>query len=145
MKLVGIVATLLLLSSVALAKKGGEKKGSPARTVNVLKTKAGSIAFTCTPSNCREQQDGSHLFNLSCQTNKENDKVEVYVGDKGRTIQSFGFVEIPVDLKAPKKGSVPIKIAVSEEEGSPQTFFTFKYTVEQIKRPSCHKYGDLEL
>ena len=79
------------------------------------------------------------------QTNKENDKLEVSMGDQSQTIQSFGFVDIPGDIKALKQGSVPIKISVSEDEGSPQTTFTFKYTVEQIKRPTCLKYGDVEL
>lgn len=143
MKFVGIVVAFSLMSSVSLAKK--PEKNSPVYTVNTLKGKGGSIAFTCSPTNCREQQDGSYLFNLSCQTNKENDKLELYLGDKSQTIQSFGFVDIPGDLKAPKKGAVPIKILVSEEEGSPQTIFTFKYTTEQVKRPTCRKYGELEL
>jgi hypothetical protein len=67
------------------------------------------------------------------------------MGDKGQTIQSYGYVEIPGDIKAPKKGSVPIRISVSENEDSPRTIFTFKYTVEQIKRPTCRKYADIEL
>jgi len=147
MKLLGSVLILLLLTSASLAKKAEkhEKKSAPVRTVNMLKAKGKSISFTCSPSNCREQQDGSLLFNLSCQTDKENDKVEVSIGDKSQTIQSFGFVDIPGDLKAPKKGSVPIKISVSEDEGGPQTTFTFKYTTEQIKRPTCRKYGEVEL
>jgi hypothetical protein len=145
MKLVGLVVTLLLLTSVALAKKADKQEKKPAYTVNTLKSKGGNISFTCSPTNCREQQDGSLLFNLSCQTNKENDKLEVYMGDKSQTIQSFGFIDIPGDMKAPKKGSVPIKISVREDEGSPRTIFTFKYSVEQIKRPTCRKYGDLEL
>ncbi len=148
MKLVGLMVTfLLLLTSVSLAKKAErqEKKSNPARTINTLRGKNGNISFTCSPANCREQQDGSLLFNLSCQTNKENDKLEVYLGDKSQTIQSYGFVDIPGDLKAPKKGSVPIKISVSETEDSPRTTFTFKYTVEQIKTPTCRKYGDIEL
>jgi hypothetical protein len=147
MKLVGLVACLLLLTSVSLAKGAGkrEKNSAPAHTINTLKTKQGSISFTCSPTNCREQGDGSLLFNLSCQTNKESDKLEIYMGDKSQTIQSYGFVDIPGDLKAPKKGSVPIKISVSESEGSPQTTFTFKYTVEQVKRPMCRKHGDIEL
>lgn len=147
MKLVGLIVMFSLVASASLAKpaKKREKKSSPAYTVNTLRAKGGNISFTCSPANCREQKDGSFLFNLSCQTNKENDKLEVYVGDKSRTIQSFGFVDIPGDIKAPKKGSVPIKISASEELGSPQTIFTFKYTVEQIKRPSCLKYGDIEL
>jgi hypothetical protein len=85
------------------------------------------------------------LFNLSCQTNKEGDKLEVSLGDKSQTIQAYGFLDIPGDIKAPKKGSVPIKIFVSEKGDSPQTTFTFRYTVEQIKRPTCRKYGDIEL
>jgi hypothetical protein len=147
MKRLGLVATCLLLTSVSLAKSSEkrEKKSSPAHTINTLKTKEKSITFTCSPTNCREQEDGSLLFNLSCQTNKENDKLEVYMGDKSQTIQSYGFVDIPGDIKAPKKGSVPIKISASESEGSPKTIFTFKYTVEQIKRPSCRKHGDMEL
>jgi len=147
MKLVGIVVTFFLLTSVSLAKRTErrEKKSPPARTINTLKVKGRNISFTCSPTNCREQQDGSLLFNLTCQTNKENDKLEVSLGDKSQTIQSYGFVDIPGDLKAPKKGSVPIKISVSENEGSPQTTFTFKYTVEQIKRPTCLKYGDIEI
>ena len=99
----------------------------------------------CGPTNCREQQDASLLFHLSWQTNKEDDKLEIYMGDKNQTIQSYGFVDIPGEIKAPKKGSVPIKISVSEDEGSPHTTFTFKYTVEQIKRPTCRKYGEVEL
>jgi len=71
--------------------------------------------------------------------------VEISIGDKSQTIQSFGFVDIPGEIKAPKKGSVPIKISVSEDEDSPRTTFTFKYTVEQIRRPTCRKYGDVEL
>jgi hypothetical protein len=144
---VGLVVAFSLLTSVALAKKTDkpDKKSAPVHTINTLKGKAGNIAFTCSPTNCREQEDGSLLFNLSCQTNKENDKLELYLGDKSQTIQSFGFVDIPGDLKAPKKGSVPIKISVSEEEGSPRTTFTFKYTVEQVKKPTCRKYGDIEL
>lgn len=151
MRLVGIVVACSLLTSVALAKKTdqkaekAEKKSAPVYTVNTLKGKAGNISFTCSPTNCREQEDASLLFNLSCQTNKENDKLEVYLGDKSQTIQSFGFVDIPGDIKAPKKGSVPIKIDVSEEEGSPRTTFTFKYTVEQVKKPSCRKHGEIEL
>lgn len=147
MKLLGSVLILLMLTSASLAKKAErrEKKSDPVRTVNTLKAKGKSIAFTCSPSNCREQQDGSLLFNLSCQTNKENDKLEVSMGSKSQTIQSFGFVDIPGDMKAPKKGSVPIKISASEEEGAPQTTFTFKYTTEQVNRPTCRKYGDVEL
>jgi len=147
MKLVGLVVAFLLLPSVSLAKKAEkrEKKSNPAYTINTLKGKGGNISFTCSPSNCREQGDGSLLFNLSCQTNKENDKLEVYMGDKSQTIQSYGFIDIPGDIKSPKKGSVPIKISVSENEGSPRTTFTFKYTVEQIKRPTCRKYGEIEL
>ncbi len=147
MKLLGSVLVLLMLTSASLAKKAErrEKKSDPVHTVNTLKAKGKSISFTCSPTNCREQQDGSLLFNLSCQTNRENDKLEVSVGDKSQTIQSYGFVDIPGEIKAPKKGSVPIKISVSEDEGSPQTTFTFKYTVEQIKRPTCRKYGDVEL
>jgi hypothetical protein len=147
MKLLGSVLILLMLTSASLAKKAErrEKKSDPVHTVNTLKAKGKSISFTCSPSNCREQQDGSLLFNLSCQTNKENDKLEVSMGNKSQTIQSFGFVDIPGDIKAPKKGSVPIKISASEDEGSPQTTFTFKYTTEQIKRPTCRKYGEVEL
>jgi hypothetical protein len=147
MRLVGSVIILLMLSSASLAKKAErrEKKSEPVRTINTMKTKGKSISFTCSPTNCREQQDGSLLFNLTCQTNKENDKLEVNMGEKSQTIQSYGFVEIPGDIKAPKKGSVPIKISVSEDEDSPRTTFTFKYTVEQIKRPTCRKYGDVEL
>ncbi len=147
MKLVSLVVAFLLLTSVALAKKAEkqEKKSNPVHTVNTLKGKGKSISFTCSPANCREQQDGSLLFNLSCETNKEDDKLEIYMGDKSQTIQSFGFVDIPGDIKAPKKGSVPIKISASETEDSPRTTFTFKYTVEQIKKPSCRKYGDVEL
>lgn len=147
MKLLGLVVAFSLLTSAAVAKKGEkrEKSASPARTVNTLRGKGGSISFTCSPSNCREQQNGSLLFNLSCQTNKENDKLEVYLGDRSQTIQAYGFVDIPGDLKAPKKGSVPIKIDVSETEGSPRTTFSFKYTADQIRRPSCLKYGDVEL
>ena len=147
MKLLGSVLILLMLTSASLAKKAErrEKKSDPVRTVNTLRAKGKSISFTCSPSNCREQQDGSLLFNLGCQTNKENDKLEISMGDKSQTVQSFGFVDIPGDIRAPKKGSAPIKISVSEEEGSPKTTFTFKYTVEQIKRPACRKYGDVEL
>ena len=147
MKLLGSVLILLMLTSASLAKKAErhEKKSDPVRTVNTLRAKGKSISFTCSPSNCREQQDGSLLFNLGCQTNKENDKLEISIGDKSQTIQSFGFVDIPGDIKAPKKGSAPIKISVSEDEGSPPTTFTFKYTAEQIKRPTCRKYGDVEL
>ena len=147
MKLVGAVIILLMLTSAALAKKAErrEKKSDPVRTINTLRAKGKSISFTCSPNNCREQQDGSLLFNLSCQTNKEGDKLEISAGDKSQTIQSYGFVDIPGQLKAPKKGSVPIKLSVSEDEGSPKTTFTFKYTVEQIKRPTCLKYGDVEL
>jgi hypothetical protein len=147
MKLVGSVLILLMLTSASLAKKAQrrEKKSDPVRTVNTLRAKGKSISFTCSPNNCREQQDGSLLFNLSCQTNKEGDKLEISAGDKSQTIQSYGFVDIPGQLKAPKKGSVPIKLSVSEDEGSPKTTFTFKYTVEQIRRPTCLKYGDVEL
>jgi hypothetical protein len=147
MKIVGLVVAFSLLTSVSLAKKAErrDKKSNPAYTVNTLRGKGGAIAFTCTPTNCREQGDGSLLFNLSCQTNKEKDKLELYMGEKSQTIQSYGFIEIPGDLKAPKKGSVPIKISVSESEDSPRTTFTFKYTVEQIKRPTCRKYTDVEL
>ena len=148
MKLAGlVVAFLLLLTSVSLAKKAErrEKKSNSTYTINTLKGKGGNISFTCSPTNCREQADGSLLFNLSCQTNKEDDKLEVSMGDKSQTIQSYGFVDIPGDIRAPKKGSVPIKISVSESEGSPRTTFTFKYAAEQIKRPTCRKYGDVEL
>jgi len=147
MKLVGSVIIVLMLTSASFAKKAErrEKKSGPVYTNNTLRTKGKTISFTCSPTNCREQQDGSFLFNLSCQTNKEGDKLEVSVADKSQTIQSFGFLDIPGDIKAPRKGSVPIKISVSEDEGSPRTIFTFKYTVEQIKRPACRKYGDLEL
>ncbi len=147
MKLVGSLIIVLMLTSAAVAKKAErpQKKGDAVRTVNTLKAKGKSIAFTCSPTNCREQQDGSLSFNLTCQTNKEGDKLEVYMGGKSQTIQSYGFVDIPGDVKAPKKGSVPIKISVSETEDSPRTTFAFKYTVEQIKRPSCRKYGDVEL
>jgi len=147
MKLVGLVVAFLLLPSVSLAKKAErqEKKSNPTHTINTLKGKGKNISFTCSPTNCREQKDGTFLFNLSCQTNKEDDKLEVYMGDKSQTIQSFGFVDIPGDIKAPKKGSVPIKISVSESEDSPRTTFAFKYAVEQIMRPTCRKYGDVEL
>jgi hypothetical protein len=147
MKFVGLTVAFLLVTSVSLAKRTERqnKKTAPVRTVNTLKVQGGSISFTCSPSNCREQQDGSLLFNLSCQTNKEGDKLEVSNGDQSQTIQSYGFVDIPGDLKAPKRGTVPIKISVSEREGAPQATFTFKYTTEQIKRPSCLKYGDIEL
>lgn len=147
MRLLGSVIILLTLTSAAMAKKAerSQKKSDPVRTINTLKTNGKTISFTCSPTNCREQQDGSYLFNLTCETNKENDKLEVSMGDKNETIQSFGFVDIPGDIKAPKKGSVPIKISVSEDEGGPRTTFTFKYTVDQIKRPTCRKYGDVEL
>lgn len=148
MKLVGLVmVSLLLPASMALAKKAErqEKPSNATRTINTLKGKDGNISFTCSPANCREQADGSLLFNLSCQTDKEGDKLEVSMGDKAQTIQSYGFVDIPGDLKAPKKGAVPIKIWVSEAEGSPQTTFTFKYSVEQIKKPTCRKYDEVEL
>ena len=147
MKLVGSMVILLMLTSAALAKKAErrEKKSDPVRTINTLRAKGKSITFTCSPNNCREQQNGSLLFNLTCQTNKEGDKLEISVGDKSQTIQSYGFVDIPGEIKAPKKGSVPMKISVSEDEGSPKTTFTFKYTVEQIRRPTCLKYGDVEL
>lgn len=147
MRLLGSVIILLTLTSASLAKKAErrEKKSDPVRTINTLRTKGKSISFTCSPTNCREEQDGSLLFNLTCQTNKENDKLEVYLGDKGQTIQAYGFVDIPGEIKAPKKGSVPIKISVSENEDSPRTTFTFKYTVEQIERPTCQKYGAVEL
>jgi hypothetical protein len=147
MKLIGAVIILLTLTSASLAKKAEkrEKKSDPVYTNNTLKAKGKSISFTCSPTNCREQQDGSFLFNLSCQTNKEGDKLEISVGDKSQTVQSFGFIDIPGDLKAPKKGSVPMKISVSEDPDSPPTTFTFKYTVDQIKRPTCRNYGDVEL
>ena len=147
MKLAGAVMIVLLLTSAALAKKGGEsgKKAAPVLTKNMFKAKGKSITFTCSPANCREQQDGSLVFNLTCQTDKEGDKLEVSAGDKSQTVQSYGFTDIPGELKAPKKGSVPIKLTVSEEEGSPQTNFSFSYTAEQVRRPSCHKYGDVEL
>jgi len=147
MKLVGSMVILLMLTSAALAKKAErrEKKSDPVRTINTLRTKGKSISFTCSPTNCREQEDRSVLFNLSCQTNKEDDKLEISVGDKSQTVQAYGFIDIPGEIKAPKKGSVPIKISVSEDEGSPRTTFTFKYTVEQVKRPACRKYGDVEL
>ena len=147
MKLVGSVLIVLMLTSASFAKKGERraKKSDPVRTLNTLRAEGRSITFTCSPSNCREQQDGSLLFNLSCQTNKEGDKLEISRGDKSQTIQSYGFLDIPGDIKAPKRGSVPIKISVSETEGSPQTIFTFKYTVEQIKRPTCRKWGEMEL
>jgi hypothetical protein len=147
MRLLGSVIIVLMLTSASLAKKAErrEKKSDPVRTINTLKAKGKSISFTCSPNNCREQQDGSLLFNLSCQTNKEGDKLEISMGDQSQTIQSYGFVDIPGKIKAPKKGSVPIKISVSETEGSPQTIFTFRYTAEQVKRPTCLKYGDVEL
>ena len=147
MRLVGSVIILLMLTSASLAKKAErpQKKSDPVRTINTLKAKGKSISFTCSPANCREQQDGSLLFNLTCQTNKEGDKLEVSAGDKSQTIQSYGFVDIPGNLKVPKKGSVPIKLSVSEDEGSSPTIFTFKYTAEQVKRPTCLKYGDVEL
>jgi hypothetical protein len=147
MKLVGSVVILLMLTSASLAKKAErrEKKSDPVHTINTLRTKAKSISFTCSPTNCREQQDGSLLFNLSCQTNKEDDKLEISMGDKNQTVQSYGFIDIPGEIKAPKKGSVPIKISVSEDENSARTTFAFKYTVEQIRRPTCRKYGDVEL
>jgi hypothetical protein len=147
MKLVGLVVALSLLTSVSFAKKTArpEKKGKAVTTINKLRGKGGDISFTCSPTNCREQEDGTLLFNLSCQTNKEGDKLEVYLGKSSQTIQAYGFVEIPEDIKAPKKGAVPIKISASEEVGSPQTTFTFKYTVEQVKRPTCKKYGEITL
>jgi hypothetical protein len=147
MKVFGLVVAFSLVTSVSLAKKGEkpEKKSAAVQTINTLKGKGGNIAFTCSPTNCREEADGSLLFNLSCQTNKENDKLEVKLGDKSQTIQSYGFVDIPGDIKAPKKGAVPIKISVSEEEGGPETTFTFKYTVDQVKRPTCRKHGEIEL
>jgi hypothetical protein len=147
MKLVGSVIIVLMLTSAAVAKKGerGEKSSAPVHTKNTLRAKGKSISFTCSPTNCREQQDGSLLFNVSCQTDKEGDKLEISAGDKSQTVQAYGFVDLPGDLKAPKKGSVPIKLSVSEEEGSPQTTFTFKYTSEQVKRPTCRKWGDVEL
>jgi hypothetical protein len=147
MKILGLVVAFSLLTSVSLAKKPDkpEKKSNPVRTINTLKGKGGNVSFTCSPANCREQEDGSLLFNLSCQTNKENDKLELYLGDKSQTIQSYGFVDIPGDIKAPKKGSVPIKLSVSEDEGAPRTTFTFKYTVEQVKKTRCRKPGEIEL
>lgn len=147
MKLVGLVVAFSLVTSVSFAKKPekSEKAGKAVTTINTLRGKGGDISFTCSPSNCREQEDGSYLFNLSCQTNKEGDKLEVYVGKTSQTIQAYGFVEIPEDIQAPKKGAVPIKISVSEEAGSSQTTFTFKYTVEQVKKPSCHKFGEITL
>lgn len=147
MKLVGLVVALSLLTSVSFAKKPAKpgKTGKAVTTINTLRGKGGNISFTCSPTNCREQEDGSLLFNLSCQTNKEGDKLELYMGKTSQTIQAYGFVEIPEDIKAPKKGSVPIKISASEEVGSPQTTFTFKYTVEQLKRPTCKKYGEITL
>jgi hypothetical protein len=147
MKAVGLAIALLLLPSASLAKKAErhEKQSGAPKTINTLKGKDKSISFTCSPTNCREQADGSLLFNLSCQTNKEDDKLEVSMGDKTQTIQSYGFVDIPGDIKAPKKGSVPIKISVSEDEDSPRATFTFKYTAEQVKRPTCRKYGEVEL
>ncbi|MBN2575993.1 MAG: hypothetical protein JXP73_15630 [Deltaproteobacteria bacterium] len=147
MKLVVSVFILLMLTSTSLAKKADrrEKRSGPVQTINTLRCKGKTISFTCSPTNCREQQDGSLLFNLSCQTNKEGDTLEVSMGDKSQLVQAYGFVDIPGELKAPKKGSVPIKITVSETEGSPQTIFTFKYTVAQIKRPTCRKWGDIEL
>jgi hypothetical protein len=72
--------------------------------------------FTCSPTNCREQKDGSFLFNLSCKTNKEGDKLEISVGERSQTIPSYGLLDIPRELKAPKKGSVPMKILASEEK-----------------------------
>jgi hypothetical protein len=147
MKLIGSLIILMTLTSASLAKKPErrEKKSGPVYTNNTLKTKAKSILFTCSPTNCREQQDGSFLFNLSCKTDKESDKLEIAVGDKSQTVQSFGFIDIPGEIKAPKKGSVPMKISVSEDEDSPRMTFTFKYTVEQIKQPTCRKYGEVEL
>ena len=102
MKLVGFMVTFCLLTSVALAKKGEsrERSSKPYYTINTLKGKGKDISFTCTPANCREQKDGSLLFNLSCQTNKEDEKLEVYMGDKNETIQSYGFIDIPGDIKA---------------------------------------------
>jgi hypothetical protein len=148
MKLVGsVIIVLLLTSAAALAKKAErpQRKSGPVHTNNILKTKDKSILFTCSPTNCREQEDGSFLFNLSCQTGKEGDKVEIAVGEKSQTVQSYGFIDIPGDIKAPKKGSVPMKISVSEDEDSPRMTFSFKYTVEQIKQSTCRKYGDIEL
>jgi hypothetical protein len=145
MKFVGLVVAVSLLTSVSFAKEKSEKKGKAVTTINTLRGKGGDISFTCSPSNCREQEDGSYLFTLSCQTNKEGDKLEVYLGKTSQTIQAYGFVEIPEDIQAPKKGAVPIKISVSEQEGGPQTNFTFKYTVEQVKKPSCRKFGEITL
>jgi hypothetical protein len=147
MKLAGLVVALSLLSSVSFAKKTEkpEKKGKAVTTINTLRGKGKDIPFTCSPTNCREQEDGSFLFNLSCQTNKEGDKLELYLGKTSQTIQAYGFVEIPEDIKAPKKGAVPIKLSASEEAGSPQTTFTFKYTVEQVKKPTCRKFGEITL
>jgi hypothetical protein len=147
MRLFGFVVVFLMLTSVSLAKKADkrEKKSNPVHTINTLKGKGRNISFTCSPTNCREQKDGSLLFNLSCQTNKENDELEVYMGDKSQKIQSYGFIDVAEELKAPRKGSVPIKISVSEKADLPRTTFTFRYTVEQIKKPTCRKYGDVEL
>lgn len=147
MKYAASMIAVLLLTSAALARRseGREKTSGPVYTNNVFKTKNKTIPFTCSPTNCREQQDRSLLFNVSCQTNKEGDKLEISAGGKSQTVQAFGLIDIPGDLKAPKKGSVPIKLSVSEEEGSPQMTFTFKYTTEQVKRPSCRKWGEVEL
>jgi hypothetical protein len=147
MKLMSSLIILLTLTSAALAKKPAkrEKKSGPVYTNNVFKAKGKSILFTCSPTNCREQQDGGFLFNLSCKTDKEGDSVEIAAGGKSQTVQSYGFIDIPGDIKAPKKGSVPLKISVSESEDSPRMSFAFKYTVEQIKQPTCRKYGEIEL
>jgi hypothetical protein len=147
MRLIGFVVVFFMLTPVSLAKKAEkrEKKSNPVHTINTFRAKGKSIPFTCSPTNCREQEDRSLLFNLSCRTNNENDELEVGMGDKSQKIQSYGFTDVFEDIKTPKKGFVPIKISVSEKEGLPQTTFTFKYTVEQIKRPSCRKYGDVAL
>jgi hypothetical protein len=147
MKLIGLTVAFSLLTSLAFAKKPDRpaNKGKAVTTINTLRGKGGDISFTCSPTNCREQEDGSILFTLSCQTNKEGDTLEVQLGKASQTIQSYGLVEIPEDIQAPKKGTVPIKIFASEQAGSPQTIFTFKYTVDQVKKPSCRKFGELAL
>jgi len=147
MKLVGFVLVFFMVTSVSMAKERGkrQKKSGPVYTINKYRADGKIISFTCSPTNCREQQDGTFLFNLGCQTDKEGDKLEVSMGDKSKTIQSYGFVEIPGDIKAPKRGSVPIEISVGETEDSPQTIFTFKYTAAQVQRPTCRMYGEIEL
>jgi len=95
---------------------------------------------------CREQEDGQSLVQFELSNEQGNDKLEVLLGrqEPDNPVKRLRL-PFPRTSRAPKKGFVPIKISVSEDENSPERTFTFKYTVEQVKRPTCRKHGDIEL